>query len=98
MIRLAGSRRSHHNPSERLIQAVDTSGNREVRETQSEGEGPEDQEGMTDVNPIISIPSHDPTLQDCLLAHMTGIIAGPCRKSRTAKPRPAMGTSLTLAD
>ena len=52
---------------------------------------PQDQDGMTDVNPINSIPSHHPTLQDCLLAGRTGIIADPCRKPRTAKRRPAMG-------
>ncbi len=46
---------------------------------------------MTNVDPISSIRPYHPTLQDCLLARRTGIIAGPCRQPRTAKRRPAMG-------
>jgi len=44
---------------------------------QSEGEAPEDRDGMTNVDSINSMPSHHPTLQDCLLVRRTGIIASP---------------------
>ena len=40
---------------------------------------------------MISIASHHPILQDCLLARRTGILAGPCRQPRTVTRRPAIG-------
>ena len=49
---------------------------------------------MTDVNPTISIPSHHPTLQDCLLAAQDGYHRRPMSKTTNRETAPRDGGSV----